>query len=68
MGKMRILIADDHEVLVRSLTEMCDRRGWQLNIVAMERLSKEEQLAIAARTTVSTLLVFWDRLPCAIFR
>ncbi len=49
----RHLIAEDHEGLVEALTELCDRRGWELNIVAMERLSKEEQLAIAARTTVS---------------
>ncbi|KAH9994041.1 hypothetical protein BJV77DRAFT_1144094 [Russula vinacea] len=47
----RHLVAEDHEGLVDALTELCDRRGWELNIVAMERLSKEEQLAIAARTT-----------------
>ena len=51
----RHLVAEDHEGLVDALTELCDRRGWELNIVAMERLSKEEQLAIAARTTVSTI-------------
>ena len=51
----RHLIDDDHEGLVGALTEMCERRGWELNIVAMERLSKEEQLAVAARTTVSTI-------------
>ncbi|KAI0298522.1 hypothetical protein BC826DRAFT_104230 [Russula brevipes] len=47
----RHLIPDDHEGLVRALTELCERRGWELNVVAMERLSKEEQLAVAARTT-----------------
>jgi hypothetical protein len=52
-GVKRHLVPDDHEGLVRALTELCDRRGWELNIVAMERLKKEEQLAIAARTTVS---------------
>jgi hypothetical protein len=51
----RHLISEDHEGLVSALTELCERRGWELNIVAMERLSKEEQLAIAARTTVSTV-------------
>jgi hypothetical protein len=40
---------------VRALTELCEKRGWELNVVAMERLSKEEQLAVAARTTVSTV-------------
>jgi hypothetical protein len=53
-GVKRHLIPDDHAGLVRALTELCDRRGWELNVVAMERLSKEEQLKIAARTTVST--------------
>jgi len=47
----RHLIPDDHEGLVRALTELCDRRGWELNVVAMERISKEEQLAYVARTT-----------------
>jgi hypothetical protein len=50
----RHLITEDHEGLEDALTELCERRGWELNIVAMERISKEEQLAIAARTTVST--------------
>lgn len=50
----RHLITEDHEGLVDALTELCERRGWELNVVAMERFSKEEQLAIAARTTVST--------------
>jgi hypothetical protein len=51
----RHLITEDHEGLVDALTELCLRRGWELNIVAMEQLSKEEQLAVAARTTVSTI-------------
>jgi hypothetical protein len=51
----RHLVAEDHEGLVDALTELCERRGWELNVVAMERISKEEQLAIAARTTVSTV-------------
>lgn len=54
-GVKRHLIPDDHEALVHALTELCDRRGWELNVVAMEHLKKEEQLAIAARSTVSTI-------------
>ena len=50
----RHLITEDHDGLVVALTELCERRGWELNIVAMEQISKEEQLAVAARTTVST--------------
>ena len=51
----RHLITEDHEGLVVALTKLCERRGWELNIVAMEQISKEEQLAVAARTTVSTI-------------
>ena len=49
------LITEDHEGLVNALTELCERRGWELNVIAMEQISKEEQLAMAARTTVSTV-------------
>jgi hypothetical protein len=54
-GVKRHLIPEDHDGLVSALTELCERRGWEFNIAAMERLTKEEQLAIAARTTVSTI-------------
>ena len=54
-GVRRHLIEEDHDGLVRALGELCDRRGWELNVVPMERLSKEEQLAVAARTTVTFL-------------
>jgi hypothetical protein len=50
----RHLVPENHEGLVDALTELCDWRDWELNIVAMEQISKEEQLAIAAQTTVST--------------
>jgi hypothetical protein len=50
----RRLIDADHERLVSALEELCIRRGWELNIVQAEKLSREEQLAIAARTTVSS--------------
>ena len=53
-GVRRHLITEDHEGLVDALTELCGRRDWELNIVPMERLSKEEQLAFVARSTVST--------------
>jgi hypothetical protein len=56
-GVRRHLIPEDHEGLVHALVELCHRRGWELNVVAMERLSRDEQLALAARTTVS---VCWD--------
>ena len=56
-GVRRHLIQEDHEGLERALVELCDRRGWELNVVPMERLSKEEQLAYIARTTVTFLQV-----------
>ncbi|CCM05689.1 uncharacterized protein FIBRA_07920 [Fibroporia radiculosa] len=51
-GSRRHLIDDDHATLVEALTSMCDAHGWELNVVQAERLSKEEQLALAARTTI----------------
>ncbi|KAI0930542.1 hypothetical protein AcV5_007227 [Taiwanofungus camphoratus] len=51
-GTRRHLIDSDHEALVNALTAMCASHRWELNIVQAERLSKEEQLALAARTTV----------------
>ncbi|KAI8975904.1 hypothetical protein BD414DRAFT_423543 [Trametes punicea] len=48
----RHLLDDDHAALVEALQEMCGKHGWELNVVEAEKLSKEEQLAIAARTTV----------------
>jgi hypothetical protein len=60
----RHLISEDHEGLVRALAELCDRRGWELNVASMERLSKEEQLALAARTTVS---VAWNLITRLFF-
>lgn len=55
--RRRHLVEEDHEGLVRALVELCDRRGWELNVVPMERLSKEEQLVVVARTTVAFLQV-----------
>ncbi|KAI0035862.1 hypothetical protein K488DRAFT_30582, partial [Vararia minispora EC-137] len=47
----RRLIPEDHDRLVASLEELCHRRGWELNIMQAEKISREEQLIIAARTT-----------------
>ncbi|KAL6305818.1 hypothetical protein BKA93DRAFT_776889 [Sparassis latifolia] len=51
-GSKRHLIEGHHEALVTALTEMCRRHGWELNIVQAERLSMEQQLELAARTTI----------------
>lgn len=61
-ARHRKLIKEDHEVLVKALTELVDRknsqpdsptkRPWHLEIVEAEHISREEQVRIAARTTV----------------
>lgn len=51
-GSRRHLIQEHHEGLVAALEEVCARRGWELNVVQAEKLTKEEQLEVAARTTV----------------
>ncbi|KAI0743457.1 hypothetical protein C8Q80DRAFT_839274 [Daedaleopsis nitida] len=48
----RHLTDEDHAALVKALEEMSKKHGWELNIVEAEKLSKEQQLEIAARTTV----------------
>jgi hypothetical protein len=51
-GGRRRLTNQDHEGLVAALTDLANRRGWQFNNVQAEKLSKEEQLQIVAKTTV----------------
>lgn len=51
-GGRRYLIESHHEQLVAELTALCQRRGWEFNDVKAQLLSQEEQLALAARTTV----------------
>ncbi|CDO72793.1 hypothetical protein BN946_scf184994.g46 [Trametes cinnabarina] len=48
----RHLLDPDHDALVAALEAMCKKHGWELNVVQAEKLSKEQQLAIAARTTL----------------
>lgn len=52
-GARRHLIEDDHKALVAALDEMCALRGWELNVVQAEKLSKDDQVHLMARTTVS---------------
>ncbi|KAL7417662.1 hypothetical protein BDY24DRAFT_335711 [Mrakia frigida] len=51
-GGRRTLTEEKHEELVRNLREVCEKRGWELNVVRAERMGKDEQLAMAAKTTV----------------
>ncbi|RDX47978.1 hypothetical protein OH76DRAFT_1353103 [Lentinus brumalis] len=48
----RHLLDDDHAALVQALEDMVKKHGWELNVVQAERLSKEQQLQIAAKTTI----------------
>ena len=49
----RMLIPEDHEKLVSELYRLRDSYGWEVNVVSMDKLSRIEQLQLAARTTVS---------------
>jgi hypothetical protein len=60
-GSRRRLLVESHEVLVDALQALVDRknveastggRKWELNIVQAERMSKDEQVQVAGRTTV----------------
>jgi hypothetical protein len=52
----RMLIPKDHEKLVEELYKLRDHYGYEVNIVSMDKLSRKEQIQLAARTTVSPLL------------
>lgn len=55
----RKLIPADHEKLVEELYKLRDNYGYEVNVISAENMSREEQLQLAARTTVSLFL----RLP-----
>ncbi|KAH7907338.1 hypothetical protein BJ138DRAFT_992229, partial [Hygrophoropsis aurantiaca] len=48
----RMLIPEDHEGLVRALRALEERYGWEVHVVSMDKLSRVEQIRLAARTTV----------------
>jgi hypothetical protein len=52
-GGRRCLNEEDHQRLVSGLAELAGRRGWEFNDVKAQHLPQEEQMAIAAKTTVS---------------
>lgn len=51
-GVRRHLVEEDHDRLVRDLEDMAHRNHWELNVVQAEKLTKEEQLELVAKTTV----------------
>lgn len=48
----RMLIKEDHDRLVNELYKLRDNYGYEVNIVAAEKMSRVEQLRLAARTTI----------------
>ncbi|WWD20713.1 hypothetical protein CI109_105189 [Kwoniella shandongensis] len=48
----RRLTKESHEDLVKALEERSKKLGWELVIVEAERMTKEEQFALAGRTTI----------------
>ncbi|KAG8952904.1 hypothetical protein FRC04_003355 [Tulasnella sp. 424] len=51
-GNRRAMIKEDHEALVAALTELCKTKRWELQVVQAEKLTKDEQIQLAAKTTV----------------
>ncbi|WWC65051.1 uncharacterized protein I303_107665 [Kwoniella dejecticola CBS 10117] len=48
----RRLTKESHEDLVKALEERSKKLGWELIIVEAEKMTKEEQFALAGRTTI----------------
>nr|XP_019007353.1 uncharacterized protein I206_07919 [Kwoniella pini CBS 10737]OCF46134.1 hypothetical protein I206_07919 [Kwoniella pini CBS 10737] len=48
----RRLTKESHEELVKALEERSKKLGWELIIVEAEKMTKEEQFALAGRTTI----------------
>jgi hypothetical protein len=53
----RMLKEKDHLQLVAALEALRDRRDLEINIVELDRMSRAEQIRVAARTTVSTAIL-----------
>ncbi|KAF8316420.1 hypothetical protein DL93DRAFT_2056393 [Clavulina sp. PMI_390] len=51
-GWRRRLIEEDHELLEKSVKELCERKGWEYLLFHPEKYTLDEQLKIAARSTV----------------
>jgi hypothetical protein len=48
----RMLKPADHEKLVEELYKLRDKYGYEVNVVNLEKMSRVEQLRLAARTTI----------------
>ncbi|KAL0578940.1 hypothetical protein V5O48_003031 [Marasmius crinis-equi] len=50
--RRRRLIPEHHDRLVKELYKLRDEHGYEVNVVCMEDYTREEQIRLAARTTV----------------
>ncbi|WRT64161.1 uncharacterized protein IL334_001090 [Kwoniella shivajii] len=48
----RMLLKEGHDSLVKELKELEKKYNWEVNIVSMDKLSRDEQIRLSARTTV----------------
>jgi hypothetical protein len=55
----RMLKQEDHEHLVEELYKLRDQYGYEVNVVSMDKLSRAEQITLAARTTVCVGFSCW---------
>jgi hypothetical protein len=51
----RMLLPQDHDRLVKALEALRDQYGYEVNIVSMDKLTRQEQFTLAGRTTVNTI-------------
>lgn len=49
----RMLKPESHESLVVELKKLEEKYGWEVNVVAMDKLTRDEQIRLAAKSTVS---------------
>jgi len=54
-GWRRRLVEEDHALLLLSLQDLCRKKGWELVLFHPEKYTLDEQLQIAARSTVGFL-------------
>ncbi|KAF8349216.1 hypothetical protein F5887DRAFT_1233451 [Amanita rubescens] len=48
----RMLIPEDHEKLVKELHKLRDTYGWEVNVIEADKMTREEQIRLSARTTI----------------
>lgn len=56
----RMLRDEDHKRLVAALNGLHEKYGWEVNVVSMDKLTRQEQFKLAGRTTVRFLIGSMD--------